>query len=102
MTTKIDSLGTVAVSLGSTGKATGERSAATGVASTAPAAPADKVSLTGEAVRMQQLDQAVNDGPQVDSKRVAAVKSALANGSYQVNAQTVAAKLSRFEWDMQP
>lgn len=100
MTGKIDSLGTVAVGLGSTGKAAADRPAASGVASAAPAAPADKVSLTGDAVRMQQLEKAVAEGPQIDSARVAATKAAIASGRYKVDARTVAAKLTRFEGEL--
>jgi negative regulator of flagellin synthesis FlgM len=101
MTSKIDSLGTVVISLGSAGKASAGQSASTAVASAAPAAPTDKVSLTGAAVRMQQLTETAGDGPQVDTKRVAALKSAIANGSYKVDSGSVASKLSRFEWEMQ-
>ncbi len=100
MTSKIDSVGSMAVSLGSAGKVAADRPASTAVASAAPAAPADKVSLTGDAVRMQQLDKAVNEGPKVDSARVSSIKRAVASGRYQVNAEKVAAKLTRFEWDM--
>ena len=100
MTNKIDSLGTVAASLGGTGKVSSERPSASGVASSAPAAPVDKVSLTGDAVRMQQLDKAVNEAPQVDSARVTSIKSAVSSGRYQVDAGKVAAKLTRFEWDL--
>lgn len=102
MTNKIDSLGTVIISLGSAGKAAAGQSASTAVASAAPAAPADKLSLTGTAVRMQQLAETVSNGPQVDTKRVATLKSAVASGNYKVDARSVASKLSRFEWEMQP
>lgn len=103
MTSKIDSLGSsVVISLGSAAKTAAAGQATAGaVAGTAPAAATDTVSLTGDAQRMQQLSDAASDGPQVDSARVAAVKGAIANGSYQVNAASVAAKLSRFEWEMQ-
>jgi negative regulator of flagellin synthesis FlgM len=101
MTSKIDSLGSVVISLGSAAKASAGQPASTAVASAAPAAPTDKVSLTGAAVRMQQLTETAGDGPQVDAQRVAALKSAIANGSYKVDAGSVASKLSRFEWEMQ-
>lgn len=100
MTSKIDSLGTVAVGLGPACKAAADRPAAAAVTSTAPAPPVDRVSLTGDAVRMQQLDKAVAQAPKVDAARVANAKAAIAGGRYQVDARSVAAKLSRFEWDM--
>jgi flagellar biosynthesis anti-sigma factor FlgM len=100
MTSKIDSLGTVTVGLGATGKAAADRPAAAAVTSTAPTPAVDRVSLTGDAVRMQQLDKAVAEAPKVDSARVASAKAAIAGGRYQVDAKSVAAKLSRFEWEM--
>ena len=101
MTSKIDSLGTVAIGLASGAKAASEKPATAAIASAQPAPPVDKVSLTGDAVRMQQMDKSMAAVPQVDSARVATVKAAIASGRYQVDARTVAAKLSRFEWEMQ-
>ena len=93
-------MGSAAISLGGP-RPVSEQSAATSVASAQPAAAVDKVSLTGDGVRMQQLSKAAAAGPDIDTGRVAAAKAAIANGSYQVNAQSVASKLTRFEWDMQ-
>lgn len=101
MTSKIDSLGTVAIGLASGAKSVSEKPATAAVASAQPTPPVDKVSLTGDAVRMQQLDRVMAAVPQVDSGRVATVKAAIATGRYQVDTRTVAAKLSRFEWEMQ-
>lgn len=101
MTSKIDSMSTVAIGLASGAKSVSDRAATASVASTQPAPPVDKVSLTGDAVRMQQLDKSMAAVPHVDSGRVASVKAAIATGRYQVDARAVAAKLSRSEWEMQ-
>jgi negative regulator of flagellin synthesis FlgM len=100
MTSKIDSLGAAAIGAAAAPKAAGDKAVATAVASAAAAPPVDKVSLTGDAVRMQQLDRSAAAAPAVDSSRVAAVKSAIASGSYTVNAGAVAGKLSRMEWEL--
>lgn len=102
MTSKIDSLGAAPIGAAAAPKVSGDK-AATNVASAAPpapAAPVDKLSLTGDAVRLQQLDKAASKEPVVDSRRVVAAKDAIAGGRYRVDAQAVAGKLSRLEWEM--
>lgn len=100
MTNKIDSLGTVAVGIGATGKAAADRPSTAAVSGSAPAPAVDRVSLTGDAVRMQQLEKAAAQAPKVDMARVASTKAAIAGGRYQVDARSVASKLARFEWEM--
>jgi negative regulator of flagellin synthesis FlgM len=100
MTSKIDSMSTVAVGLAGGAKAVSDKPATAAVASAQPAPPVDKVSLTGDAMRMQQLDKSMATGPEVDSGRVTSVKAAIAAGRYSIDARTVAAKLSRLEWEM--
>ncbi|MDR3415001.1 MAG: flagellar biosynthesis anti-sigma factor FlgM [Nevskia sp.] len=112
MTPKIDSLGTAAAGLSNPVKSSGPAAgttATTSVATSSPAAPAaptppvDKVSLTGDAVRLQQLDRSTagsSSEPQVDSKRVSSLRSAIASGRYKVDAKAVASKLTRMEWDL--
>jgi negative regulator of flagellin synthesis FlgM len=100
MTSKIDSLSPALVGLGAATKAGADKATATAVASGAPAAPVDRVSLTGNALRLQQLAQAATDAPAVDTKKVNATRSAIASGSYKVNSKSVAAKLSRLDWEL--
>lgn len=69
----------------------------------APPAPtnapagSDVVTLTDLGSRLQSLTQSVADVPAVDSKRVEQFRQAIADGSYQVDADAVADKLANFE-----
>jgi len=60
----------------------------------APVAPppgtGDSVDLTDGARQLQDLQAAVAATPAVDSVRVAALRDAIANGSYQVDPQRIA------------
>jgi negative regulator of flagellin synthesis FlgM len=57
----------------------------------------DQVTLTTSARSLQKLSDAVTQAPVVDSAKVSAIKQALANGSYQVDAGRVADKMIQFE-----
>ena len=53
----------------------------------------DNVSLSPEAKSIGKLESALAEAPDVDSDKVNAVRSTLASGQYQINADTIAAKL---------
>ena len=58
---------------------------------------ADKISLTDTLSRLQKLEQRLADLPVVDSQRVEALKKAIAEGSYKVDADRVAQELLALE-----
>jgi negative regulator of flagellin synthesis FlgM len=69
-----------------------------GTAAAAPAAStADTVSITDSAQTLQKLSEAVAKAPVVNTQKVAAVKQAVQNGTYQVDSGKVADKIIQFE-----
>ena len=53
----------------------------------------DSVSLSDKAQAMGRLEAKIADSPDVDEAKVAAVKTAIAEGRYQVDSQTVADRM---------
>lgn len=68
-------------------------SARTATPSTRASVADDAVSVTGDAELLRALDEQIAATPAVNAARVAEVRSALANGEYQVDAQRIASKL---------
>jgi negative regulator of flagellin synthesis FlgM len=63
----------------------------------AAASTADQVTFTGPARALQKLGEAVANAPVVNTQKVADVKQAIQNGTYQVDAGRVADKILQFE-----
>jgi negative regulator of flagellin synthesis FlgM len=66
-------------------------------ASTTTSQTGDHVTLTDSARSLQKIEQAVAQAPVVNAAKVAAVKQAVDNGTYKVDAGRVADKILQFE-----
>ena len=63
-------------------------------------ASGDTVSITPSGLLMSKLQELVQGTPVVDAERVAALKDAIAKGSYEIDDQRVADRLLKFERDV--
>jgi negative regulator of flagellin synthesis FlgM len=77
----------------SSAKAGGSKSAATATA----AGGGDRLNLTGDAGKLQELEGRIANMPIVDAQKVEAVQQALANGSFTIDPQTAADKMLAME-----
>jgi|GEM_PF-49717 len=57
----------------------------------------ESVQLSREAQQLQKISDKLRDQPSVNKERVAQIKQAIAEGSYQVDSQRLAGKLLNFE-----
>jgi negative regulator of flagellin synthesis FlgM len=72
-------------------------SASSAASSSASSSTADQVTLTGSAITLQKLGEAVANAPVVNTQKVATVKTSVQNGTYKVDAGRVADKMIQFE-----
>ncbi|MDY6981500.1 MAG: flagellar biosynthesis anti-sigma factor FlgM [Pseudomonadota bacterium] len=57
----------------------------------------DRVSVTSEAARLQEIEEQLMAVPEVNSQKVAEIKAMIANGTFDFNPQRIAEKLIAFE-----
>lgn len=74
-----------------------EENNASAVNSAPSASRTDTVSLTDTATQLQSIQQTLSDAPVVNNERVAALRAAIADGSYQVDATELAQNMINFE-----
>ncbi len=60
----------------------------------------DKISLTATATQLQSLQQEIAALPAVDEQKVAALRAAIEDGSYQVDSQKLARNMIDFEGNL--
>lgn len=60
----------------------------------------DSVTLTDDSRTLHTLERTIAQIPEASSERVAAVRAKLENGTYHINPQVIADKLSRMEWEL--
>lgn len=60
----------------------------------------ESVKLTGEAQMLAQAGKAASQATDVDLKKVSELREKVRDGSYQVNPERIASKLTRFEWEL--
>ena len=60
----------------------------------------DKISLTTTATQLQSLQQEIAALPVVDEQKVAALRAAIEDGSYQVDSQKLARNMIDFEGNL--
>lgn len=57
----------------------------------------DKVSVTSEASRLKQIEEQLSNVPEVNSAKVSEIRKQIADGTFTINPQAIAAKLIAFE-----
>ncbi len=98
----IKGLDSGSVSASSTGSPIEQVRASTAVSTptSAPQPSVDSVNITDSARRLSALAQAVQDAPEVDTLRVAALQQSIGNGQYAINAERIADRLIQMEQDL--
>ena len=99
MTTKITGYQNPPVQVGADKSVSRARDGAANAADVA-GKPASPVQITDQARQLAALEQSVNSLPVVNEAKVAAIRSAIEEGSYQVVPERIADKLLRMDRDL--
>jgi negative regulator of flagellin synthesis FlgM len=101
VTNKIGGYGNRPVQTGADKTIARERDAATSASKSAEAGKAAMpVRITDQARQLAALERAVQDAPVMNDARVAAVRTALEEGRYEVSPERIAEKLLRMEQEL--
>lgn len=63
----------------------------------APVGSSDSVKLSGEAASLASLERSLADAPAIDEAKVTNLRAALESGSYRIDPQEIANRLSDLE-----
>lgn len=100
MTQKIDGMGQVPVGTEKSRRSEPVRPAESPAAARNAAAPRDQVTLTGTSRQLQRLAMAVAAAPEVDMRRVEALRTLIEKGHYELDARRIADRIADFERDL--
>lgn len=101
MTNKIGGYGNRPVLTGADKTVARERDAGTSASKSAEAGKAaTPVRITDQARQLAALERAVHDAPVMNDARVAAVRTAIEEGRYEVSPERIADKLMRMEHEL--
>lgn len=101
MTTKITGYTNRPVQVGTEKSVLRARDAATGRTDTAAPSKPGPVNITDQARQLAALEQAVQSSPVVNEARIAAIRTAIDEGSYEVVPERIADKLLRMEQQLE-
>lgn len=99
MNNKIEGLPS-AVARPSTATPSKSQAGPSSAASAPPAGGSDSVSLSEAAIDLAAISRQLSAAPAVDAAKVAAVRSALESGSYEVDAREIARRLLQQESEL--
>ena len=77
----------------SSGATAAGKDSAPSKATSSPQAEGRNVSLSNEAHTLNRLEAQINASPDIDASRVAELKQAIADGTFEVNAERIAEKM---------
>jgi negative regulator of flagellin synthesis FlgM len=100
VTNKITGYNNRPVQVGTDKSVSKARDAATSAAETAGTSAGSPVRITDQARQLAALEQAVHSVPVVNEARVAAVRTAIDEGRYEVSPERIADKLLRQDRDL--
>ncbi|GLP94998.1 flagellar biosynthesis anti-sigma factor FlgM [Paraferrimonas sedimenticola] len=73
------------------------KSSASPAASTSAATPSDKVEVSEQAKKLQDIQVSLNAQPEINSAKVAEIKQAIAEGRYHVDPEKLASNIAKLE-----